>query len=272
MVTSRSRFLIDTSFLIETTHRTFLGAPLLVVDGRDYTFAFGFLRDFLRLRRALCITKGLLVVGRDAHSATSRQNIEDVLAFVRRLRIPYVHLPRRGHLRIVSDLCPRFSHIVTRDRRSLQLSGAGPIILLSQPGGRQYDHMSSEAVSQNTGVDPADIPTYLALTEGVDGASLTSRQAIRLVELYGDLDAIYERLPTMPTSRVQRKLTGNEVQIRRYFSGSKIGRNRRPGRYGIKSVSLDLDTKGNREVLAAHSFHSLVPMLEDPVDGSRDPL
>ena len=38
-----SAFLIDSRFLLSNTTETFWGAPLIVVDGKDNTFCFGFL-------------------------------------------------------------------------------------------------------------------------------------------------------------------------------------------------------------------------------------
>ena len=96
MVTSRNTFLIDSSFIVERTHKAFLGTPLLTHEGKDATFTFGFIRDLLRLRQTLGIGEGALVLGREAQSRTSAQNATDLVTFLREARIPFLFLcPRR---------------------------------------------------------------------------------------------------------------------------------------------------------------------------------
>ncbi len=56
------------------------------------------------------------------------------------------------------------------------------------------------------GIAPKDVPTYLALTEASNAQALTSTQAVRLIELYGDLDLIYENLPKVPSGKSERSL------------------------------------------------------------------
>ena len=51
MVSVHNRFIIDATFILKRIHDSFFGAPLLTVDGKDHTFAFGFARDIFRLRR-----------------------------------------------------------------------------------------------------------------------------------------------------------------------------------------------------------------------------
>src|SRR4051812_36796626 len=116
-VNPEDSFLVDGTFIIERTHKTFLGTPLLMVQGRDRTFTFGFARDFLRLRGILGIRTGVLVIGKDSHMITSDKNIEDVVGFLRTLDVPCVHDPRNDILQIAGSMSSRFSYIVTGDKR-----------------------------------------------------------------------------------------------------------------------------------------------------------
>jgi hypothetical protein len=59
-------FLIDSRFLLRSSTETFWGAPLNIVDGKDNTFCFGFLRDLLRLRNSLRISAGVIVLVKNA--------------------------------------------------------------------------------------------------------------------------------------------------------------------------------------------------------------
>jgi len=71
MVSAESRFLIDTAFIFERTHKTFFGTPLLMAERSDHTLTFGFIRDFLRLRRKLAIRACALIIGKEVHSITT---------------------------------------------------------------------------------------------------------------------------------------------------------------------------------------------------------
>jgi hypothetical protein len=59
------------------------------------------------------------------------------------------------------------------------------------------------------------------LTEGLGAAKLTHSQAVRLIELYGDLEAIYLHLSQLTSPHLHKKLTDNEAQARRYYGESQ---------------------------------------------------
>ena len=82
MVRLKDSFLIDTAFMIETTQKTFFETPLLTIDGKDYTFTFGFVRDFLRMRRRLGIRHSLFVIGKDSHALASDSQMYDTIDFL----------------------------------------------------------------------------------------------------------------------------------------------------------------------------------------------
>src|SRR6516164_701499 len=100
MMTTENSFLIDATFIIERMQKTFLGAPLLMVQGRDRTFTFGFARGFLRLRSMFGIRSGMLVIGKNSHLITSNRNIEDLVDFLRTLDVPILHDPHNDALQI----------------------------------------------------------------------------------------------------------------------------------------------------------------------------
>ena len=58
MVASKQRFLIDSTFIFENTHKAFLGSPLFLKKGQDRTFLFGFL------------IKGKGLIGKENNSLT----------------------------------------------------------------------------------------------------------------------------------------------------------------------------------------------------------
>ena len=76
-------FLIDARFLLRITTETFWGAPLIVVNGSDNTFSYGFVRDLLRLRNLLHINAGVIALGRDAWSLAPQKDIRTIVQFCR---------------------------------------------------------------------------------------------------------------------------------------------------------------------------------------------
>ena len=93
MVNSKDSFVIDATFLIDASHKAFLGAPILLVDGEDQTFLFGVIRDFLRLRQSLGINRGVMVVGEDAYRVTLTSNIKKIVSFFEDFGILIIHEP-----------------------------------------------------------------------------------------------------------------------------------------------------------------------------------
>src|SRR5262245_56408512 len=100
MVTPKNRFLIDTAFIVEQTHKTFFGTPLMTAAGTDHTFAFGCVRDILRLRRNLGIMAGLLILGKEAYSVSSNESVLDLIVILKELKIPHIHDPRNLGLHV----------------------------------------------------------------------------------------------------------------------------------------------------------------------------
>jgi DNA polymerase I len=268
MVRPKDRFLIDTAFMIERTHKTFFETPLLTIDGKDHTCTFGFVRDFLRMRRRLGIRHSVLVIGKDSHTLASEQQLHDILDFLQRFELPYVNDPLHSNLQIIAALCPSFSYIVTADRRLLQLASDRVLIVRPQAGRPdKYDsssYVSPEVIQTELGVAPPDVPTYLTLTEGLGAAKLTHSQAVRLIELYGDLEAIYLHLSQLTSPHLHKKLADNEAQGRRYYGESQPERRLEPTRYHFSNDALNLDTERHRQLLHTYRFHSLCVLLEDP--------
>ena len=263
MVNSENSFLIDATFIIERTHKTFLGTPLLMVQGRDRTFTFGFAREFLRLRNTLGIRSGVLVIGKNSRLIASDKNIQDLVEFCRTLDIPCVHDPQNDVLHIAGSMTSGFSHIVTGDRRLLQLSRDRLIIILAKNRTvDEYDWMSSESIRTAIGVQPADVPTYIALTEG---ASLTGKQAVRLIELFGNIDSIYKDLAKVVSSNIREMLVENKVKTYHHYLESRLLANSVQVSYLTKNADLNnIDTDRNRNHLKSYAFYSLVRLLPLP--------
>ena len=224
MVDSEDRFLIDAAFIVERTHRVFCGAPLITAAGRDHTFIFGCVRDFLRLRRNLAIKAGIVVLGKDAYSVSTRDSVLDLVVILNELEIPHVHDPLNLGLHVIGSMCSGFTHIVTDDKRLLQFVTNGLAVLLPRRGTQnEWDWMSPATVKATLGVAPKDVPTYLALTASPSSRALTNIQATRLIESYGDVDSIYRNLAQVASLPIRRKLAESETSIRQCYATNRSG-------------------------------------------------
>ena len=272
MVTPKNPFLIDARFIVERTHKTFFGAPLMTAAGKDHTFTFGCVRDVLRLRRNLGIRAGVLIIGKEAYSVSSRDNVLDLISILKDLKIPHIHDRENCGLHVASRLHSEFSYMVTADRRFLQFCAENLIVVLFREGKQiEWDWMSLEAVKTTMGIAPKDVPTYLALMGPSNESALTSRQAIRLVELYGNIDSIYGNLGQVVSVQIRRKLAECESSIRQCYAENRCEPTCSPMLKPHQHYSLnDLDTVNSRKVLMRYGFHSLLTLLANPLDVRPD--
>jgi hypothetical protein len=259
-----SAFLIDARFLLRNTTETFWGASLIVVDGMDNTFCFGFSRDLLRLRNSLCISAGVIVFGSDASSLATEKDVRSVVDLCRELGILVVEEPKLPVLAIVATHANRFSDIVTDDRRILCFCTDRRAIHLGKEP-RSIEQMTPGGVQRILGVPVQHVPTYLALTEcrkhglaSSDGAqsTLTPREARRLVELHGALPGIYQHLSTIKSPALQKKLANNQKAFEeryRYSDNTTFP----PEASGLpSSLAWNLDGKERETLLRERGFYS----------------
>lgn len=268
MVSSSQTYLVDTTFILEKAADAFHGAPLLVVDGKDHTFAYGFLRELLLARRALGIKRGILVVGAEGHAAASDVNVTAVVGFTKVLGLPVVHKSERTVLDICYELSDLATHLITNDTKQLQLTTEH--LNTIRPAARnEYECLTPACVSSRVGVKPLHVPTFLALHNSENGRKtsgpLTKRQTIRLIELYGDLESIYTNLAEIKAAAIRDKLASGRDAIMRTYSSSKVDATS-PVDIAIDGMRLSwrVDNKRTAEVLHAHRFHSLVRLLSQP--------
>ncbi len=263
MVTIERSFLIDSAFLLERARKTFCDSPLLAHGGKDVTLVFGCLRDFLRLRRDLGMMAGALLVGSAAHALTTSDVIRDLLAILKKLGVACVDAPAKDELQIAGSVSSRFSAVVTADKRFLQLCTEGcNVVLFKKLGQPEFERLSPETVKLATGVAPKQVPAYLGLTDGPAESTLTGQQAIRLIELFGDIASIYENLAKVSSAQIRIKLERYEATIReRVLVDICCPGNDVTSRHLAPKSFKNLDTKENREILKDYGFFSLLPLL-----------
>lgn len=274
MVSTTQTYLVDTTFILKRTADAFHGAPLLLVDGKDHTFTYGFLRDLLQARRALGVTRGILVVGAEGHAAATDREVTAVVEFAEALGIPIVYKPRRSVLDICHQLSDTATHLIASDTKLIQLT-TKRLSIIKPKARNEYECLTPASVSSQVGVTPDHIPTFLALhnTENrrKKTGPLTKRQAVRLVELYGDLDSIYANLDEINAAEIRDKLASGREAIMRIYSDSKVDASPVEVTIDVNGLDWRFDNKRVAEVLYAHRFHSLVRLLPLP-DDARPPV
>lgn len=268
MVKPESQFLVDTAFIVERTSKTFLGTALLTKDGNDHTFTFGFARDFLKLRRDFGMRSFVLLIGKEAHFHATAENTANLIAFLQGLGVHYLSDRENSGLNLVGALHSQFTHVVTADKRLLQLSKDDfTIVLRRQSKFRKYDRLSPEAVTAAMGINPKQVPIYLALTAASKTRALYRKQAIDLVRQYGNLDSIFKNLAKVASERIRQKLQENEGAIRDRLVTNTVEAVQNVSRNNFQSASpVNLNTESNRQFLQEYGFHSLVRLLEDSSD------
>jgi len=263
-----SAFLIDARFLLRSTTETFWGAPLIVVDGKDNTFCFGFMRDLLRLRNSLHITAGAIVFGRDASTFATENDIRSVVDLCRNLRVVIIEEQKLPVLAIVATHADRFSDIVTDDRRMLSFCTERRLVHLGKDP-RSIERVTADGVQRSLGVPVQHVATYLALTETrqhrrVSGNSgqpvVTTRAARRLVELHGTLPDIYQHLSAMKSPALRKKLADNQKHFYQRYCDNTISPLESLAELPV-SLTWKLDGKAEESIFREQGFHSLIRML-----------
>jgi DNA polymerase-1 len=151
---------------------------------------------------------------------------------------------------------------VTQDKKLLQLAN-DDILLIFPNNLKEIDYMSPKIIKSKIGVEPEHIPSFLSLTEGPKSSKFTKLQAIRLIELYWDIDGIYKNLSKISTV-INKKLKVNEKSIISYYSEMKIKVNGTSPAYNIDTFAIHLKNKKNKNLLNSYGFHSLTRLLKSP--------
>src|SRR5437660_3229206 len=117
---AESLFVIDSTFLLETSHNTFRGTLLLQdSSGRDTTELFGFARDLLRLRKQLGMRTALVVIGDEPCLPDSL--ISDAIGFLKQLRVPVLYAKGDRVGDVCAALAEQSTWIVAGNKAMLQL-------------------------------------------------------------------------------------------------------------------------------------------------------
>jgi DNA polymerase-1 len=216
------------------------------------------MRDALRLRQKLRIQRGILIIGKDAYRVAPEYKITLTVELLSQIGLPLLHEPTMRALDIANSLSPQTTHIITHNKGFLQL--ATDLVYVVLPNGfDDYVAVSGDTVKSYLGV--TDVPTFLTL---IRAAGVTKRQAIRLVELYGNLDQLYENIADITSSTLRAKLVEQEKRIREIHTDLQLGSQRGVGgrrTIELPDLMLGLDNQRARDTLSSCGFYSLTRLL-----------
>lgn len=266
----QQRILIGTTFLFEKTHKSLIGAKIIKYGNEDVTYVYGFLREILLLYRKIRLQQGLFVIGENAYRIAPKEEIERIVKFLKKLSLPLLHQPRKPILYITVPLRHRFDSVLTYDKSVLQLTTVSFNVLFPDSSNK-YVSISQKSIKSFLGVAAPYVETIVALTELPQSVRLTKQQAIRLIELYGDLNEIYKHLKEISSSAIRTKLSENETKIRLSFAQLQVNLRLRSSETVLPKLSVNFDTKGTRKLLISYGFYSLVRKLPMVEQNSSDP-
>ena len=261
MVTN-AQFLIDSTFLFKASEAAFLGAPLLVdKEGRDHTRTFGVVRDLLRIRRKFGIRNAAIVVGEESLATTSKEVVDDLLPLLRQINAGVLQVDDARVMDICAQVASSAHWIISNNPAVQQLVGDNLGVLIPSVGD------DAEVITKKTlvdaGIRPEWVPAVLALSDGKD-APLKRRQAVRLLEVYGSLEAAIADSSSMPTADWKRKLAPKSDALLQIEKGLRI----RPAVVPAPATShggvFVEDSDASVTALKAYGFLSLVRMLPLP--------
>ena len=260
-----SLFVIDSTFLLETSRNSFHGAPLLQdSSGRDSTMLFGFARDLLRLRKQLGIRKALVVIGDDGPFPPDSL-VSDAIDFLTRLHVPVIHAKDVRVGDVCAVLAYRCNWIVTGNQAMLQIASERCGVILPKKGSELYV-VTVAFIKDHLGVGPSQVASLLALTEknGRDSV-LTQKQAVRFLELYGTLDTVLRKAAAGDLGQVGRKLVARSDALRErcrqlQFTAASLG----DVKEGYVETNFIEETEAPASVLKEYGFWSLVRLLPFP--------
>jgi DNA polymerase-1 len=262
MVRADELFLIDSTFLFKASEAAFLGAPLLVdEEGRDHTRTFGVMRDLLRLRRMLGIRRAIVLVGEESVAATHKDVLDDLIPLLRQMG---ARVLREDGSRVV-DVCAQVGcsaqWIVSMNPAMQQLIADGLGVIIPHAGS-DVEVVRRDRLNE-TGMRPVWVPAVLALSDG-ENAPLKRRQALRLLEIYGSLEAVLGDVSSAPSADWKRKLAPNAVGLLQVERGLRSWPVAIASPVPIDETPFVDDSKASTTALQAYGFWSLVRMLPAP--------
>jgi hypothetical protein len=262
MVAPNDVVIIDLSFLLESSERSFYGAPLILgTQGEDNTVLYGVARDLLRLRKGVGIGRAIVVIGREAHIVSNEANVASAVRLLRRLGVAVVCEPKTTAGSLCRSLSSAARWVVTQNRVLFQLVNDDFGIILPGVTSDELQVVTTESLKATLGIRPSQVLSFLALSEGGKRALFTKRQAIRLLEVHDNLEKLLQDLSGLSSHSTRRQLSANkEVLLGRLYD-MRFEETVSPAAALAGSDLAFIEGEDSAGILREYGFWSLVRLL-----------
>lgn len=263
MVVPNEVVIIDLAFLLESSERSFYGAPLICgPQGEDNSVLYGVTRDLLRLRKSVGIAKGIVIIGREADSVSSEKNINRLVQLLRKLRAAVVYEPKAAAASLCRCLSSAARWVLTQNKVVFQLASDEFGVIVPDMANGGLEVVTVESLKASLGIRPAQVPSFLALTEGGKQTFFTKRQAVRLLEVHDNLEKALQDLSTVSSHGMRRLLSANKEVLEGRLRDMRLEETVCPP---LALAGPDLvfigDDQNNAGILREYGFWSLVRLL-----------
>jgi DNA polymerase I-like protein with 3'-5' exonuclease and polymerase domains len=267
MVARNDVVIIDLTFLLKSSKRSFCGAPLIVdPQGVDNTVLYGVARGLLRLRNTVGIRHGIIVIGREANAVSNEASIDSVVRFLRRLRAIVIYEPKATVPSLCRSLSSAARWVLTQDRVLFQLVSEDFGVIVPDIAGSGSEVVTRESLKTTLGIRPAQVPSFLALAESGTETLFTKRQAIRLLEVHDDLGELLQDISAVSSREVRRKLLANEKLLLSRLCDMRLEEAvYQPTALAGSDLAFIEDDENSAGVLREYGFWSLARLLPRPM-------
>lgn len=255
--------LIDLTFLLKASERSFYGAPLILgLQGEDLTVVYGVARGLLGLRKSVGIKRAIVVIGSEASAVSAEVNINKIVRFLTRLRTSVVYEPKARAGSICKCLAPVARWVVTQNKLLFQLVTKDFGVIVPDIAGDGLEMVSVESLKTGLGIRPDQVPSFLALTESGKTSLFTKRQAIRLLEVHDNLVTLLQNIACVSSSQMRRQLSANEKVLLGELCGMRLEEEASlPTSVGASELAFIRDDENSAGILREYGFWSLVRLL-----------
>lgn len=263
MVKCNDLLVIDLLFLLKSSEQSFWGAPLIIgPQGEDNTVLYGVARDLLRLRKKVGIEHAIIIIGREAISISSEATVSRIVGFLNRLSAIVIYEPQVAVVSLCRCLSSATRWVMTQNKVLFQLASKEFGVMVPDIAGGRLEVITVESLKASYGIRPAQVPSFLALTEGGKKPLFTKRQAIRLLEVHDDLKGLLQDLSVVSSRQMRRQLSANEKVLLDRVCEMELEEPARPdARLPGRQVEFIRDDENSAEVLREYGFWSLVRLL-----------
>src|SRR5439155_203472 len=135
-------------------------------------------------------------------------------------------------------------------------------IIVPDIAGNGYELVTVESLKTSLGIRPAQVPSFLALTEGGKKPVLTKRQAIRLLELHDDLEDLLQDTSAVSSHPIRRQLSANEKVLLARLCDMKLEKGVcQPAAFTESQLAFIRNNEESAGFLRECGFWSLVRLL-----------